>query len=196
MCRALALAFTACIISTATASSVARSPDVVNPRLEEELARAQRAKETVHPMVAQAVTIDRSKWIARADSWQAANPPSNVLDGSTSTFWHTEYTPALNALPHNITIDMQKVLNLNGLVYTPRQDGSSNGNIGQHQVYVSSDNKTWSTISLGTFLDDSEVKTIPFTTTPARYLRISTITEAGNRGKPQTFSTPPALILD
>lgn len=81
-----------------------------------------------------------------------------------------------------ITIDMKTTLNVNGLVYTPRQDGNSNGNIGQHQVQISADNKTWTTVAYGSYLDDSEVKTTPFTTIPARYLRIMALTEAGNRG--------------
>ena len=77
---------------------------------------------------------------------------------------------------------MKNTLNINALVYTPRQDGNSNGNIGQHQVQVSTNNKTWTTVAYGTYLDDSEVKTTPFTTIPARYLRIQALTEAGNRG--------------
>ena len=77
---------------------------------------------------------------------------------------------------------MKSSLNVNGIVYTPRQDGNSNGNIGQHQIQVSTDNKTWTTVAFGTYLDDSEVKATPFTTIPARYLRITSITEAGNRG--------------
>lgn len=174
-------------LSGAALASSPRNPGVIGARLEAELARAQRDKETVHPMVAQAATVDRSKWTASADSYEAGNAPSNVLDSNTSTFWHTEYSPVTAALPHSITIDMKKTMNLTGIVYTPRQDGNSNGNIGQHQIYLSPDNKTWSTISLGTFLDDSEVKTIPFSTTQARYLKISAITEAGNRGKTEQF---------
>ena len=157
------------------------SADPVNDRLRTELEAAQAANPT-NPMIKQAAAIDRSTWKATADSANSGNPASNVLDSSTSTIWHSQYSPNNAPLPHTITIDMQTTQNVNGFVYTPRQDGNSNGNIGQHQVQVSSDNKTWTTVAFGTYLDDSEIKTTPFTTIPARYIRIVAQTEAGNRG--------------
>ena len=147
----------------------------------EELSRVQMKPGEVPPMVAEARKLDKSQWTVTADSFQAGNEPTAAIDGSTSTFWHSQFSPNL-PLPHNITVDMKQVMNINGLVLTPRQDGTSNGNIGQHTVQVSQDNKVWTTVSYGTFLDDSEVKTVPFVTTAARYLRILAATEAGNRG--------------
>ena len=78
---------------------------------------------------------------------------------------------------------MAQVLNVNSFVYTPRQDGNSNGNIGSHQIQVSTDNVTWTTVAFGFYLDDNEVKTTPFTTVPARYIRLQALSEAGNRGQ-------------
>jgi galactose oxidase len=176
-----ALTTSLCLVGILASSP--RNPGTIPSRLRAELERAKPKDGEVHPMVAAAAAIDRSKWTASADSFQTGNAPANVLDSSTTTIWHTGYSPVNIPLPHNITIDMKKVLNLTGLVYTPRQDGSSNGNIGKHQVYVSTDNSTWTLVAFGTYLDDSEVKATPFVTTPARYLRINAITEAGNRGE-------------
>lgn len=134
-------------------------------------------------MQTKAAAIDRSAWTVTADTYQDINPPQAAIDGDTNTFWHSLYSPTLAPLPHNITIDMKQTMNLNGLVYTPRQDGNSNGNIGRHTVQVSTDGSTWTTVAFGTYLDDNEVKTTPFVTTPGRYLRILALTEAGNRGK-------------
>ena len=168
-------------VSALPTSELPRNPGTVPERLRNELEAAQAAPR-VNPLIEAAMTINRSKWVATADSAESGNPASNVLDSNTSTFWHTEYSPVTIPLPHNITIDMKTVQNVSSLVYTPRQDGSSNGNIGQHQIQISTDNKTWTTVAFGTFLDDSEVKAVPFTVVLARYLRIIAITEAGNRG--------------
>ncbi|MCJ1378374.1 hypothetical protein MMC17_001472 [Xylographa soralifera] len=78
---------------------------------------------------------------------------------------------------------MKQSYNINSLTYLPRQDGNNNGHIGEHQIVISTDGKTWSSpIVLGTYLDDASLKTSTFTTIPARYLRLIALTEAGNRG--------------
>ena len=158
--------------------------DPLPPRVHAELAAVQMKPGEVLPMVKAAAAVDRSTWTASADTYQDINPPSAAIDSNLTTFWHSSYYPTLAPLPHSITIDFHTFLNLNGLVYTPRQDGNSNGNIGQHQVQVSTDGNTWTTVAFGTYLDDNEVKTTPFVTTAARYLRIIALTEAGNRGRP------------
>ena len=127
--------------------------------------------------------LNRAGWTATADSWESFNPPSYAIDGDSSTFWHSEYTPALLPLPHNITINMQKVYNVYKVSYLPRQDGNSNGNIGQHQVQLSTDGVHFTApLVIGTYVDDNTLKTSTFQTTPAQYVRLIGLTEAGNRG--------------
>ncbi|KAI4248356.1 MAG: hypothetical protein L6R42_009281, partial [Xanthoria sp. 1 TBL-2021] len=128
--------------------------------------------------------IDRTGWNITVDSFQTGtgNEAANALDGNTGTIWHTQWMPTNVALPHTITLDMKKVYNVNGLTYLPRQDGNSNGNIGQHSIQISTDGTTWTETAKGTYLDDSSLKSTPFTTIPARYVRIIAQTEAGNRG--------------
>ncbi|KAL8794000.1 MAG: hypothetical protein Q9195_003406 [Heterodermia aff. obscurata] len=78
---------------------------------------------------------------------------------------------------------MKKSYNINAVSYLPRQDGNSNGNIGQHQIQLSSDGQVWgSPVVIGTYLDDASLKKSSFVTKPARYVRLIAITEAGNRG--------------
>lgn len=71
-----------------------------------------------HETVAQ---ISRTGWTVTVDSFEATNPPTNAIDGNSSTFWHTEYTPILVPLPHNITIDMKTDHFVNSISYLPRQ---------------------------------------------------------------------------
>ncbi|EPE31765.1 Galactose-binding protein [Glarea lozoyensis ATCC 20868] len=117
------------------------------------------------------------------DSSQSGNEGSKGIDGNTATFWHTRYTPTVAALPHSAIIDLGVSTAINGFAYRPRQDGNSNGNIGQYQISLSPNNITWSTVATGTFSDDASLKTVSFTSTSTRYIRIVALTEAGNRGQ-------------
>lgn len=121
--------------------------------------------------------------VVAVDSFQPGNEATNALGGNTNSIWHTEWTPVNVPLPHIITIDMKSTYNVNGLTYLPRQDGNSNGNIGQHNIYLSTDGTNFgSPVAFGTYLDDSTQKSTNFETKPARYVRIVALTEAGNRG--------------
>ncbi|KAL8772295.1 MAG: hypothetical protein Q9209_002507 [Squamulea sp. 1 TL-2023] len=128
--------------------------------------------------------IDRTGWTVTVDSFQTGtnNEAAKAIDGNTGTFWHTQWMPTTMALPHTITLDMKKSYNVNGLTYLPRQDGTLNGNIGQHLIQTSVDGTTWTTTASGSYLDDNSLKRTPFTTIPARYVRIIAQTEAGGRG--------------
>ena len=127
--------------------------------------------------------IARTGWTVTTDSFQPGNEPARVLDGDTTTFWHSAYSPVNVPLPHNITINMQKLYYVNGLSYLPRQDGNSNGNIGQHKIQLSTDGVNWGTpVAFGTYLDDNSLKKTLFTTAPAQYVRLIALTEAGGRG--------------
>jgi galactose oxidase len=131
----------------------------------------------------QGAAISRTGWTVTVDSFEPGNEAIKALDGDTNSIWHTEWAPDNIPLPHTITIDMQSVYNVNGLTYLPRQDGNSNGNIGQHQIFVSTDGTNFgSPVAFGTYVDDSTQKTTSFETAPARYLRILAVTEAGGRG--------------
>lgn len=127
-------------------------------------------------------TIDRTGWQITVDSEQAGNSRYNVMDGNSKTFWHTEWSPAKAPLPHTMTIDMKMTHDVDGLTYLPRQDGSSNGNIGQHQIFTSTNGVNYELVAFGTWYDDSTTKVASWETLPARYVRIHVITEAGNRG--------------
>ena len=80
---------------------------------------------------------------------------------------------------------MKKSYVINGISYQPRQDGSSNGNIGQHSVTVGNDGTTWSSpVQYGTFLNDKTTKSTFFSNITARYVRITAQTEAQGANNP------------
>jgi galactose oxidase len=125
----------------------------------------------------------RTGWKFTADSAQAGDPITNAQDGDSSTYFHSEYSPTIHYLPHTITIDTLSSQYIDGITYRPRQDGSPNGNIGQHQIFLSSDGVNWGNpVAFGTWFDDQTEKSAMWETIPARYVKIVAITEAGNRG--------------
>jgi galactose oxidase len=126
--------------------------------------------------------VPRTGWTVTVDSFEPINPAINAIDGNPNTFWHTEWTPTNVPLPHTFTIDMHAVHNVDGIGYLPRQDGNSNGNIGSHQIFVSTNNVNWVLVAFGMWYDDSTQKYSSFETIPARYVRIHALSEAGNRG--------------
>jgi galactose oxidase len=126
--------------------------------------------------------VNRTGWSVTADSANAGNNASFVLDGNRSTFWHSEYSPVLTPLPHNITMDMASRYIVNGFTYLPRQDGVQNGNIGQHSIQVSLDGLTWTTAASGTWMSDATLKTTYFAVVPARYVRLLAQSEAQGKG--------------
>ena len=87
-------------------------------------------------VIASEASISQAGWTVTADSANAGYPASNAIDGNNSTFWHTEYDPTNVPLPHMITIDMGQSYTVGSITYLPRQDGVSNGNIGQHEVQL------------------------------------------------------------
>lgn len=125
----------------------------------------------------------RAGWTTIADSHQAGYSGLNAIDSNFSTFWETELTPTTTQFPHSITIDMKQNYWVQGVTYLPRQDGILNGTIGQHAIQLSTDGVNWgSSVAFGLFHDDSTLKVANFSTTQARYIRVQSTSESGNRG--------------
>ncbi|KAI0191833.1 bleached galactose oxidase [Xylaria flabelliformis] len=132
-----------------------------------------------------ATAISRTGWTVTADSFQPGNEAVKAIDGNSSTFWHSAYSPTIAPLPHYIQLDMKKSYVINGVSYQPRQDASLNGNIGQHTVTLSNDGTTWSSpVQFGTWLNDKVTKSTFFSNATARYVRITAQTEAQGANNP------------
>jgi galactose oxidase len=129
--------------------------------------------------------LPRTGWTVSADSQAPDGAASNVLDGDGLTIWQTAYTGTVPPLPHSITIDMHATDVVSGLSYLPRQDqdGNLNGTIGRYSVFVSRDGRHWgSPVASGTWADDATEKYAIFRSRPARFVRLTALSEAGNRG--------------
>ncbi len=97
--------------------------------------------------------------------------------------WQTAYTGTVPPLPHSITINMHATHVVTGLSYLPRQDGNPNGNIGRYSIFVSTDGVHWGRpVATGRWADDQTQKYAIFSRRSARFVRLTALTEAGNRG--------------
>ncbi|KAL8937677.1 MAG: hypothetical protein Q9216_004311, partial [Gyalolechia sp. 2 TL-2023] len=125
-----------------------------------------------------------------ADSEEITSPAEdghaiNALDGDPATFWTTKWANTNNVpgYPHFFRIDMQATYAVHGLSYLPRQTpGNKQGNVGQHVIEISSDGAGWTPVARGAWEDDMQVKVSEWPGVTARYLRLTALTEAGNRG--------------
>ncbi|MEU3424050.1 discoidin domain-containing protein [Streptomyces gardneri] len=137
------------------------------------------AMEPTAPMLA------RTGWTATASDEETVGEngrAANVLDGDAATIWHSRWSGTPAPLPHSITVDMHRTTVVSALVYQPRTVGA-NGRVGEYSISVSADGRNWgSPVATGTLADDAGAKTLGFAPQGARFVRLTAVTEAGNRG--------------
>jgi len=107
---------------------------------------------------------------------------TNAFDGAPGTIWHTEWFRSNPPCPHEIQIDLGFNYNINGFRYLPRQDGSTNGRIGQYEFYVSTSPTNWgSPVASGTFANSATEKEVLFAPKAGRFVRLRALTEVAGR---------------
>ncbi|GHH09593.1 discoidin domain-containing protein [Streptomyces gardneri] len=152
----------------------------------------QAAKVSPHHGVAPANAMEptapvlaRTGWTATASDEETVGEngrAANVLDGDAATIWHSRWSGTPAPLPHSITVDMHRTTVVSALVYQPRTVGA-NGRVGEYSISVSADGRNWgSPVATGTLADDAGAKTLGFAPQGARFVRLTAVTEAGNRG--------------
>jgi RHS repeat-associated protein len=132
--------------------------------------------------------ISNALWTLKyVDSQQTPNYEGfRAFDGLSGHYnmWCSKWSSPADPLPHEIQIDMGMLYQISGIKYTPRQDGSADGRIGQYEVYVSADGVNWGNpVATGTFPDTATQKLVTFYSTTGRFVRLRALTEAGNRGQ-------------
>ncbi|KAJ6437071.1 galactose oxidase [Purpureocillium lavendulum] len=124
--------------------------------------------------------ITRAGWKVTCDSQEPGHECNNAVDGNNGSFWHTGYQGANP--PHNITVDMGSLQNINGLSMLPRQDGNDHGWILRHEVLVSADGQGWEgPVATGTWYGDATPKYSNFEPRRVRYVRLVAMSETRGR---------------
>ena len=138
-----------------------------------------------------AQVISQTGWmLVSVDSQETvkgAHDGAKAFDGNASTIWHTRWSGIEPdpPPPHEIRINLGVVYDISGFRYLPRQDGITNGRIGQYEFYVSSDGVNWgSAVAIGTFANDMLEKEVSFVPKTGQYVRLRALTEVS--GQPYT----------
>ena len=110
---------------------------------------------------------------------------TKAIDGNASTFWHTVWSNGAPPPPHTIVINLGASHNINGFRYLPRQDGQSNGRIGQYEFYVSTDGINYgAAVATGAFANVATQQEAVFTPKVGQYVKLVALTEV--EGRPYT----------
>jgi len=128
--------------------------------------------------------INKSAWkVVSYDSQHSGNEASKAIDGNTGTFWHTEYSGKEPECPHEIVVDMAKAYLVTAISYTARNDGTSNGMVGQYEFYLSNDAAKWGApVATGTFKNATGPQTVTLSNpVEGRYLKMIAKSEVNGK---------------
>jgi beta-galactosidase len=133
------------------------------------------------------VTLDpppaKVAWTATASSFEPGEgEPANVLDGDDSTFWHTRWSGNKANPPHSLVIDLQKPTPIGKVLLGQRRE-NHNGRIGDYEIYLSDDGRSWgAAVAKGRLPDrDNAVVTLDRQRT-ARYVRLVVLSDRSEGG--------------
>jgi len=124
--------------------------------------------------------FDRTPWqVIGFSSQEAKGEGANngraifALDGSTATYWHTQWSGASPVPPHYLIIDMGTAQMLHGLSFVGRQ-GTGGGKPNEVNVQISIDNITWTDAGTFTLQNNQNLQSqfLPNGFQNARYFKV------------------------
>jgi hypothetical protein len=126
---------------------------------------------------------------------EGSYPADNAIDGRADTLWHTEWSYSNPNPPHELTIDLGGLYNVQGFRYLPRQDSVANGNVAEYAFYISVDGVKWQApATSGVFAADRSEKEALFQGRIGRYVRFEALSEIN--GRPWTCAAEFNVIGD
>ena len=128
-----------------------------------------RTMDSAPPHIGKQIPQDeRDTWNVDCTSQLANHECSSINDGSNNTFWQTKVdSHSIDSLPHNITIDLRELRNVNAISMRPLPDADLGGAVAGHKVYLSVDDEDddkWELVAFGTWYGDvqGESLVIPY----------------------------------
>jgi hypothetical protein len=118
--------------------------------------------------------------VAYVDSQETTGEKSvatNVLDGNSSTLWHTQWSGTAAPMPHEIQLDLGTTRNAACIYYTPRQTQTT-GRIANYEVYTSINGTNWgASAKKSTFTNTAAEQAACFSPRNARYIKLKATSE-------------------
>ena len=104
--------------------------------------QVELSEEKFRPLLRKGAPMLDAK-VIHTDSNAAGYEGFKAIDDNPKTMWHTSWNAGNTKYPHEIQIDLGKEVQMTGVVYTPRQDGNTNGLLKNYEVYLSKNGKDW-----------------------------------------------------
>ena len=134
-------------------------------------------------------------WKVIAADGKDANLPddvTNAIDGKPGTFWQSEDSP----MPHALTVDMGRELQIGGFSYLPRPERNAAGVVDTYRLEISADGKNWNVVTdqgrFGNIRNNPVLQEVTFAPVAARYFRFTALKEAGGNN---TMSVAEITVL-
>ncbi|MCB0061595.1 MAG: discoidin domain-containing protein, partial [Caldilineaceae bacterium] len=93
------------------------------------------------------------------------------FDGATNTFWHTQFSPSVDPLPHDLQINLGGTYEMDAFRYLTRQTPAV-ASINGYTAYVSTDGSSWTQVAGGNFANNTSEQRITFAPTVGSYFRL------------------------
>ncbi|KXX67008.1 discoidin domain-containing protein [Flammeovirga sp. SJP92] len=107
------------------------------------------------------------------ETGSAQQGKENLVDGNTSTIWHSNWYDDNSSHPHNFKIDLGQTRELEGFSYTARQDDSKTGMVKGYTLY-GWDGNEWQALSSGNLQDTRLKQSVKFNKFSTRYIAFQT----------------------
>jgi alpha-L-fucosidase len=127
----------------------------------------------------------KSMSIHYVSSQHESHSAGMAIDGDPQTFWHTNRSTGHPSHPHQLSIDIGRIIQVDGLTYLPRQDKRiADSMIESGQIEISVNGDEWTSIGqfhFGNLLNDPSKRVFLFDQPiKARYVRITSKTGVQN----------------
>lgn len=126
--------------------------------------------------------VDRNEFSVECSSVNTSSSCDNAKDGRAETHWSSKYST--DAQDNFIIVDLHSVQNVNGLSMRPLLSKKERGQIAKHEVYTSTDKKTWKKVAYGTWGWNKSVKLSIFESERAQYVKLVAKSEAPPTKRP------------
>ena len=127
------------------------------------------------PELPERAKASSAKVIACSSREPGEGEPGHLLDADLGTIWHTQYGTTMGNFPHSVTVQLEKVMAIKGLMCYGRQDGE-NGRVKDFRVETSLDGKDWTLQVEGSFKNTAEGQEVSFVAPiVARYYRFTAL---------------------
>lgn len=104
-------------------------------------------------------------------------PAVYAIDNNINTFWHTSWQDSQPNHPHYIVFDLGSESQVAGIRYLPRQDGKTEGNIANFELFITNDTLNWGEPALSGKFSSGKVLKESLLSQPitGRYVKLLTL---------------------